>query len=148
MAMSIEEFVQRMPKAELHVHIEGTLLPELRYKLCKKHDVPLKWSSPKEIRNNYTTYWNSVLTETVGVVEAGEGFFELYFGAMDCFLDEGDYYELAIQFLDRCKTVNLKYLEIFFNLQSSMKRGVKPDVVLRAYRRAREYAAKELGVRL
>ncbi|MEE6281624.1 adenosine deaminase [Georgenia sp. MJ170] len=131
---STSEFLAALPKCELHVHIEGTLEPELRFRLAQRGGVPLDFASAEEVRASY---------EFDGLSD----FLASYYAGMEVLLTEPDFYDLAWAYFERMAAQNLVYTEIFFDPQAHTSRGVPFDVVIRGLRRAQMDAENMLGVR-
>jgi len=144
--------ITAIPKIELHVHIEGTLSPSLRWKISQKHKIPLTKGAAKipltslsAVREAYTQ-----IRGRIGAVSA-EGrecftFFEIYYGGFELLRDEDDYYELAKEYFERAAEMGVVYCEVFFDAQGHTRRGVGMDVVMGGFRRAQVYAEEHLKV--
>lgn len=132
--MSIARFIHDMPKCELHVHIEGTLEPELKFKLAQRNGIALPFKDEAEMRASYQFH-------------DLPSFLALYYGGMDVLLKEPDFYDLAMAYLTKAKAQNVAYAEIFFDPQAHTSRGVTFDTVIRGLRRAQMDAEQQLGVR-
>ena len=132
--MSIAQFIHDMPKCELHVHIEGTLEPELKFKLAQRNGIALPFKDEAEMRASYRFH-------------DLPSFLALYYGGMDVLLKEPDFYDLAMAYLTKAKAQNVAYAEIFFDPQAHTSRGVSFDTVIRGLRRAQMDAEQQLGVR-
>ncbi|BAE58536.1 hypothetical protein AFCA_004395 [Aspergillus flavus] len=144
-----DEFIKQMPKVEMHVHIEGTMTPELRWPLAVRHRIP--------IPNPRTGKYCRDLSELKGLydllddLEQGgvEGgmlrFFELYYGGFDVLRDEEDFYLLAMNYFQRAARMNIRYCEPFFDPQGHTRRGVSLDTVMKGLQRAQLEAAEKLN---
>ena len=132
--MSIDTFIHDLPKCELHVHIEGTLEPELKFKLAERNGMELAFASAAEMRANYRFH-------------DLPSFLGLYYSGMDVLLKEPDFYDLAMAYLAKARAQNVIYDEIFFDPQAHTSRGVSFDTVIRGLRRAQMDAEQQLGVR-
>jgi adenosine deaminase len=130
---AIERFIVGLPKAELHVHIEGTLEPELMFALAQKNGVALPYASVDAVRAAYN-FRNL------------QDFLDLYFQGMSVLCHEEDFYELTTAYLDRARRQGVVHAEIFFNPQAHVARGVGFDIVVRGIRRALEQAEAEAGL--
>jgi adenosine deaminase len=129
----MSSFIDRMPKAELHVHLEGTLEPELSFALARKNGVALKFDSPQALLRAYDFH-------------DLPSFLAIYYDAMKVLNDEADFFELTWQYLLKAQQQNIVYAEMFFDPQAHTSRGIAFEVVIRGIRRAQERAAAELGV--
>jgi adenosine deaminase len=123
-----------MPKAELHVHVEGTLEPEMRLRLAERNRVELPYSSAEELVASY------------GYRDLSS-FLALYFSGMDVLLTEQDFFDLTYAYLQRVCEQNVVYTEMHFDPQAHTSRGIAFDTVIKGIRRAQEMAHDELGVR-
>src|SRR4051794_36533214 len=130
----VDDFIAGMPKCELHLHIEGTLEPELKFALAARNGVELPYATVEEARAAYT--FDSLTSFLVG-----------YYESMQVLLTEPDFYELAYAYLTKAAAQNVRYAEIFFDPQAHTSRGVPFDLVIRGLRRAIMDAERLLGVR-
>lgn len=127
-------FVQGLPKAELHLHIEGTLEPELKLELARRNGISLPYSTPEEIRAAYS--FHDLTSFLVG-----------YYDGMNVMLGEEDFYDLALAYLRKASSQGVRYAEIFFDPQAHTSRGVPFPVVVRGLRRALVDGRRLLGIR-
>ena len=132
--MTTGAFIHDLPKCELHVHIEGTLEPELKFSLAERNGLALPYRDAAEMRAAY-------------VFHDLPSFLTLYYGGMDVLLTEPDFYDLAMAYLTKAHAQNVLYAEIFFDPQAHTSRGVSFDTVIRGLRRAQMDAEARLGVR-
>lgn len=130
----MDDFIAGMPKCELHLHIEGTLEPELKFALAARNGVELPYATVEEARAAYT--FDSLTSFLVG-----------YYESMQVLLTEPDFYELAYAYLTKAASQNVRYAEIFFDPQAHTSRGVPFDLVIRGLRRAIMDAERMLGIR-
>lgn len=117
------EFTRHLPKAELHVHIEGTLTPELRLKLAKRNHLDIGYSTVEEMKKMYN--YNSLAS-----------FLDVYYAAMNVLQTEQDFYDLAMDYLKRAVKNNVRHVEIFFDPQAHTSRGVAFKTVINGLYRA------------
>lgn len=144
MAVATVDFIKKIPKVELHLHIEGTLTPQLRFKLAQKHQIPQKWANAAEAVEDYRDSFEKMLRKQK---DGGSlTFFDLYYGAMEVLRTEEDYYELAMGYFTRAVETNVRYSEVFFDPQAHTRRGVDLDTVFSGLRRAQLDARERLGV--
>jgi len=127
------QFIDAMPKAELHVHLEGTLEPDLSFALALKNGVVLPYDSPEALLAAYDFH-------------DLPSFLAIYYKAMEVLRDESDFYELAWRYLQKAHGQNVVYAEMFFDPQAHTSRGIPFDTVIRGIRGAQERAAAELGL--
>jgi adenosine deaminase len=129
----MNSFIDSMPKAELHVHLEGTLEPDLSFALAQKNGIALPYDSPEALLRAYE--FNDL-----------PSFLAVYYKAMNVLKDESDFFELTWRYLQKAREQNVIYAEMFFDPQAHTSRGVAFDTVIRGIRRAQEKAAAQLGV--
>jgi adenosine deaminase len=130
----MRKFIETMPKCELHLHIEGTLEPEMKFELAKRNNVKLPYSSAKAMRAAYD-------------FEDLSAFLAIYYEGMAVLLTEQDFYDLTTAYLEKVRRQNVLYAEIFFDPQAHTARGVAFDTVIRGIRRAQMDGAQRLGIR-
>src|SRR6266404_3827003 len=126
-------FIDSMPKAELHVHLEGTLEPDLSFALAHKNGIALPYNSPEALLRAYDFH-------------DLPSFLAIYYKGMSVLKDEMDFFELTWRYLLKAREQNIVYAEMFFDPQAHTSRGVPFDTVIRGIRRAQEKAAADLGV--
>ena len=124
----MEEFVRGLPKAELHLHIEGTLEPELMFELAHRNDVPLPYGSVDEVRAAYE-------------FEDLQSFLDIYYRAAAVLRTEDDFADLMSAYLTRAAADGVRHAEIFFDPQTHTERGIDVGTVVRGLVRAQEDAA-------
>lgn len=131
--MAHEALVQALPKVELHVHIEGTLEPELKFKLAQRNGIKLPFSSEQEVKDSYT-------------FDDLASFLDAYYDGMNVLLTSEDFYDLAMAYYRKAASQGLRYAEIFFDPQAHTCRGVSFHTVISGLRRAQLEAEQTLGV--
>ncbi len=129
----MKDFIQKLPKAELHVHLEGTLEPELIFALAQRNGISLPYATPAEVVAAYDFH-------------DLPSFLKIYYAAMDVLRTEDDFYELTFEYFRRAAAQNVVYVEPFFDPQAHTSRGVAFETVIRGIRRAQDEAAARLGV--
>jgi adenine deaminase len=129
----MDEFIRGLPKAELHVHIEGTLEPELAFQLAEKNGVKLPYGSVDELRRAY--HFSNL-----------QSFLDLYYAGADVLRDEEDFYLLTQAYLRRAHAQGVVHAEMFFDPQTHSVRGVPLAMVLGGIRGAMLQAERELGM--
>jgi adenosine deaminase len=132
-AGSLEDFVAGLPKAELHLHLEGTLEPELRIALAERNGVALPHASAEEVRASYR-------------FDSLASFLAVYYPAMDVLRTEQDFTDLAWAYLQRAAAQGVRRAEVFFDPQAHTGRGVPFAVVVDGLWDAVRRAPGELGV--
>ena len=133
MDMELSEFVAGVPKCELHVHLEGTLEPELKLALAERNEVDIGQRTVEEVRAAYR-------------FDSLASFLAVYYPAMQVLVTEQDFYELAHAYLVRAAGQNVRYAEMFFDPQVHMGRGVPFETVVRGFPRAMQDAERDVGV--
>ncbi|KAM0544560.1 hypothetical protein ACHAPJ_011777 [Fusarium lateritium] len=146
----VSPFIAALPKVELHIHIEGTLQPALRWHLAQRNNIPLKWRDQEyktyeELVESYKVTYNH--RPEMGGRKDVPTFLEAYFAGCEVLLKEQDFYDLAMDYLKRCKEMNVRYVEPFFDIQAHTRRGVSAEDVLNGYLRAQRDGATTYGVR-
>lgn len=145
-----EDFVGGIPKIELHIHLEGTLTPSLRWELAQKHQLTIcnnrtgrDYGSLEEMEASYYP----VLAP--GYKHSGSTtFFEDYMGGFEVLRDEDDFFQLAMNYFNRAAAMNIRYCEVFFDPQGHTTRGVPFQTFMSGLRRAKELAESQLNVSL
>lgn len=127
-----KEFIQGLPKAELHLHLEGTLEPELKLKLAKKNGIDIGQHTIEEVKATYQ-------------FDSLSSFLQVYYPAMNVLQDEDDFCELAMDYLKKAKIHNVKYVELFFDPQAHTTRGIPFETVINGYYKA-TIEARGLGI--
>jgi adenosine deaminase len=130
---SREAYVRALPKAELHLHIEGTLEPELAFRLARKHGVALPYADVTELRAAYD------FTDL-------QSFLDVYYALADVLQDADDFYELALSYLQRVHEQGVVHVEIFFDPQTHTARGVAFGTVVEGLHRALVEAERRFGM--
>ncbi|HEV2359560.1 MAG TPA: adenosine deaminase [bacterium] len=129
----MSDFLRGLPKVELHLHIEGTLEPELMFRLARRNGVALPWGSVDEARRAY-------------VFENLASFLALYYAGCSVLVREEDFYDLTFAYLTRAVAQNVRHAEIFFDPQTHTARGVPFARVVAGIYRALEDGRRTLGI--
>lgn len=127
-----KEFIQGLPKAELHLHLEGTLEPERKLALAQKNHIDIGQGAIEEVKAAYQ-------------FDSLTSFLQVYYPAMNVLQEEEDFYALALDYLKKAKEHNIKYAELFFDPQAHTSRGVSFETVINGYYKAAS-KAREFGV--
>jgi len=127
-------FIERLPKAELHLHLEGTLEPELKFELAARNGLDLPYASAEEMRAAY------------GFDDLAS-FLAVYYEGMSVLLTERDFYDLAMAYFRKAHSQNVVYAEVFFDPQAHTARGVPFETVIDGLHRAQREAQDSLGLR-
>jgi len=129
----LPELLQAMPKAELHIHIEGSLEPELIFALAQRNGVALSYPSVEALRAAYA------FTDL-------QTFLDIYYAGASVLLKEDDFHDMAWAYLTKAAAENVLHTELFFDPQTHTDRGVPFEVVIKGLHRACQRARDELGV--
>jgi adenosine deaminase len=129
----IDSLIKRLPKCELHIHIEGSLEPELMFALAKRNGVRLPYDSVDAVRRAYN-FGNL------------QDFLDIYYRGMSVLLTEQDFYDLAFAYLRRAHADNVRHVEMFFDPQGHTSRGVDFKTVVGGLHRAIADADRRFGV--
>lgn len=131
--MTLSTIIQKLPKAELHLHIEGSLTPELMWQLASKHNITLPYNNIEEIEAAYQ------FTDL-------QSFLDIYYAGAGVLIDEEDFYALMWAYLVRCRQDNIRHTEIMFDPQTHTARGVGFDIFMPGFLRAIKDAEKQFGI--
>lgn len=131
--MTIEKFIRGIPKAELHVHIEGTFEPELMFKIAQRNDIKIKYKSIDELRKAYDF---SNLQE----------FLDIYYSGASVLIREQDFYDMTWAYIKKLHLQNVLHAEIFFDPQTHTDRGIQFSTVITGIHKALINAEKEFGM--
>jgi adenosine deaminase len=127
------DFIRRMPKAELHLHIEGTLEPEMMFELAARNQVGLPYADVEDVRRAY-------------VFDHLQSFLDIYYAGCAVLVTELDFYELALAYVVRAAAQGVTHAEVFFDPQTHTDRGVPLDTVISGVTRGLEEGSARLGV--
>jgi adenosine deaminase len=130
---ALDRLIRRLPKVELHLHIEGTLEPEMMFSLAAKHGMSLPHRSVDEVR---AAYRFSDL----------QSFLDLYYAGCSVLRDRRDFYALAMAYFTRAHADGVVHAELFFDPQTHTVRGVAMEVVITGLRDAMEDAHRRYGI--
>jgi adenine deaminase len=131
--MDIRQFIEGMPKAELHLHIEGSFEPELMFKIAKRNKIEIPFNSVEALKAAYNF---SNLQE----------FLDIYYAGAAVLIHEEDFYDLTWAYLNKIHTQNVLHTEIFFDPQTHTERGISFDTVINGINRALRDAKEKLGI--
>ncbi|HSV52566.1 MAG TPA: adenosine deaminase [Burkholderiaceae bacterium] len=129
----LPELLRAMPKAELHIHIEGSLEPELIFALAQRNGVAIPYDSVEALRRAYA-FTNL------------QSFLDIYYAGASVLIEEQDFYDMAWAYLQRAAADNVLHTEIFFDPQTHTARGVAMETVIRGLHRACTDAKAKLGI--
>lgn len=134
MSNDLAEFIRGLPKAELHVHIEGSLEPELIFAMAERNGVKLAYPSVEALRAAYA-FTNL------------QSFLDIYYAGASVLLTEQDFHDMAWAYFERAHADRVIHAELFFDPQTHTERGVDIGVVIRGLKRACDAAQAQLGIR-
>lgn len=129
----LKQFVQSLPKTELHIHIEGALEPELMFSLAQKHGMQLPYDSVEALRAAYD-------------FEDLQSFLDLYYAGAAVLVDEEDFFALTQAYLKRVAKDNVVHVEIFFDPQTHTERGVAMGTIIAGITSALEWGERTYGI--
>lgn len=126
-------FIQGLPKAELHVHIEGTLEPELMFEIARRNNLTLPFASVEQLRRAY--HFSNL-----------QSFLDIYYAGAHVLVKEQDFFDLTWGYLERAHNENVRHVELFFDPQTHTERGVALQTVITGIHRALEAAQRQLNM--
>ncbi len=129
----MESFIRGLPKAELHIHLEGALEPELMFSMANRNRVRIKYKTVEEVREAYK-------------FKNLQDFLNVYYEGTKVLLNEQDFYELAWSYLSKAASQNVLHAEVFFDPQAHTRRKVKFENVVCGIHKALMDAEKRLGI--
>ena len=129
----MQAFIRGIPKAELHIHIEGSLEPEMVFQLARKHAVELNYPSVQALRDAYNFH-------------DLQSFLDIYYAGADVLRDEGDFYAMTWAYLQRARDQGVVHAEIFFDPQTHTARGIPFAVVVNGIDRALRDGYRQYGI--
>ena len=127
------ELIRALPKAELHVHIEGTFEPELMFSIAQRNQIDIPYKSVEEVKQAYN-FHNL------------QSFLDIYYAGANVLIHEQDFYDLAWAYFEKCAEDNVVHTEMFFDPQTHTDRGIAFEVVLNGLKRACDDAKEKLGI--
>ncbi len=130
---TLNDFIAGIPKAELHLHIEGTFEPELLFKIAQHNNIQINYKSVEELRNAYN--FNSL-----------QEFLDIYYEGADVLIHEEDFYDLTLSYLQKAHEQNVVHTEIFFDPQTHLQRGVEFKTIITGIQNALDNGQKQLGI--
>ena len=129
----IIEFIKKTPKAELHLHIEGTLEPEHMFELAKRNNVSIPYNNVEEVKSAYN-------------FKNLDSFLNIYYQGSKVLIHEKDFFNLTWAYILKCKEDNIVHTEIFFDPQTHLDRGISFDSVINGISKALDKANLEFGL--
>ena len=131
--MNITEYIKKIPKAELHLHIEGTFEPELMFEIAQRNKVEIPYQSVEEVKKAYQ-------------FSCLQDFLDIYYAGASVLLYEKDFYDLTMAYFAHCAEENVVHTEIMFDPQTHTKRGVSFETVINGIQKAREDAKEKYEI--
>jgi len=131
--MNLKEFIKKSPKAELHLHIEGTLEPELMFSLAKRNNVQIPFKNIDDVKKAYN--FNNL-----------DSFLKIYYEGAKVLIEEQDFFDLTWAYILKCKENNIVHTEIFFDPQTHTDRGIDFDKIINGIFNAFKKGEKEFGL--
>lgn len=139
-----DAFINGIPKVELHIHIEGTMTPLLRWNLAQKYGLkvlnPVTGAEYKSMEEMKITLYP--LLSKVSDYTGQPPFFKSYYDGCEVLQSEDDFYQLAMGYFRQAAEMNIRYCEVFFDPQAHTRRGVKLETLMNGLKRARDEAIK------
>lgn len=132
-APMLERFVERLPKAELHIHLEGSLEPELMFELAERNGLRLPFKSVDEVRKAY---------DFVDL----QSFLQIYYQGVRVLVTQRDFYELTLAYLKKAHSQTVRYSEMFFDPQAHTSRNIAFDTVIGGIHDAMLHASQRFGI--
>ena len=130
---NLSDFISKLPKAELHLHLEGTLEPEMMLEKAKKNGIKLPYKSIEDARNAYR-------------FKDLQSFLDLYYLGVSSLIDEQDFFDLAYAYFKKAASQNVKRAEVFFDPQAHTRRGVDFGTVIKGIHRAAVKVEDDFGI--
>lgn len=129
----METFINNLPKAELHLHIEGTFEPELMFEIAQRNQIKIPFSTVEAIRSAYE--FNCL-----------QDFLDIYYQGANVLIEERDFYDLTYSYLEKCAAQNVRHTEIMFDPQTHTDRGISFKTVITGISKAMQAAKENLNI--
>ena len=129
----MKNFISKLPKAELHLHIEGSFEPELMFALAQRNQVEIPYKTIEEVKEAYK-------------FSCLQDFLNIYYAGASVLIKEEDFYDLTMAYLTKCNEEHIFHTEIMFDPQTHTQRGVAFETVINGIQRAREEAKEKWGI--
>ncbi len=129
----MNNFIAHLPKAELHLHIEGSFEPELMFALAQRNQIAIPYQTIEEVKQAYQ-------------FSCLQDFLNIYYAGASVLIHEQDFYELTMAYLTKCHEENILHTEIMFDPQTHTQRGVSFETVITGIRRAQEEAQQKWNI--
>ncbi len=132
-SFDLKNIIQGIPKAELHIHIEGSFEPELMFEIANRNNIPLDYDSVETLKKAYK-------------FKNLQEFLDIYYVGAQVLIHEQDFYDLTWAYLSKVHSQNVVHVEVFFDPQTHTDRGIGFDVVIKGIYKALEKAKHELNI--
>lgn len=129
----MKKFIANLPKAELHLHIEGSFEPELMFEIANRNNIKIPFNSIKEIKEAYQ-------------FDCLQDFLDIYYQGAQVLIHEKDFYDLTFSYLKKCNEQNVRHTEIMFDPQTHTERGIAFKTVINGIIRAQKDAQTKFGI--
>ena len=129
----MKNFLSKLPKAELHLHIEGSLEPELLFALAQRNRIEIPYKSIEEVKEAYK-------------FSCLQDFLNIYYAGASVLIQEEDFYDLTMAYLTKCHEENIVHTEIMFDPQTHTERGIAFETVINGIQKARNEAQEKWGI--
>ncbi|WP_038172857.1 adenosine deaminase [Vibrio pacinii] len=131
--MNHTTFIQQLPKVELHLHIEGTLEPDMMFQLAQRNQIALPFSTSQQVKEAYQ--FSNL-----------QSFLDIYYQGANVLIHQQDFYDLTWAYLIRCYEDNVIHTEIFFDPQTHTERGIEFDTAINGIYQALQEGYRQLGI--
>ena len=129
----MKNFLSKLPKAELHLHIEGSLEPELMFALAQRNNIEIPYKSIEEVKEAYK-------------FSCLQDFLNIYYAGASVLIQEEDFYDLTMAYLTKCHEENIVHTEIMFDPQTHTERGIAFETAINGIQKARNEAQEKWGI--
>jgi adenine deaminase len=129
----MKAFIENLPKAELHLHIEGTLEPEMLFEIAKRNQIAIPFETIQSLRDAYK-------------FDCLQDFLDIYYQGANVLVTEEDFYDLTYSYLSKCADQNVRHTEIMFDPQTHTERGIAFETVITGISKAQKDAKTNLNV--
>jgi adenine deaminase len=129
----MKTFIENLPKAELHLHIEGSFEPAQMFEIAQRNNISIPFKSVKEVEEAYK-------------FDCLQDFLDIYYQGAQVLVYEQDFYDLTYAYLEKCAAQNVRHTEIMFDPQTHTERGIAFETVIKGISKACEDAKEKLGV--
>ncbi|CAE7218961.1 hypothetical protein CFE70_010373 [Pyrenophora teres f. teres 0-1] len=152
LASTVDPYISSIPKVELHIHVEGIISADLKWKFSQRNNQTIinprtghPFSSLAELQDSHDTL-KSRKKNRMDNTEETLSFFEAYYGGFEVLKTQLDYYDLAMAYYERAAAMKVRYAEIFFDPQGHTRCGTRWETMMEGFREAQRRAREELGV--